>query len=201
MVLVGAHVDSASADCFWRRAGVAQVTIHGLFAAKLDGPRPVWTTVTIVTTMSPMFIQQLGVVAYLPRTKICRSTTTTPCDLRRLAIGRKNGMFFGSAAGGEVAATMYTLIDFAARHQLDLWAYVDDVLRYLAAGDYNLAALLPDRWAIKHPPVDTNLQKKRVRITLSQENKPTGSATKSCRANLVASNAYRTRSQDAMRIS
>lgn len=75
----------------------------------------------------------------------------TERDLRRLTIGRKNWMFFGSAAGGEVAATMYTLIASAARHQLDLWAYVDDVLRRLAAGQPNLAELLPDRWAKTHP--------------------------------------------------
>ena len=75
----------------------------------------------------------------------------TERDLRRLTIGRKNWMFFGSAAGGEVAATMYTLIASAARHQLDLWAYVDDVLRCLASGQPDLEELLPDRWAKTHP--------------------------------------------------
>lgn len=75
----------------------------------------------------------------------------TERDLRRLTIGRKNWVFFGSAAGGEVAATMYTLVASAARHHLDLWAYVDDVLRRLAAGQPDLAELLPDRWAETHP--------------------------------------------------
>jgi transposase len=75
----------------------------------------------------------------------------TERDLRRLTIGRKNWMFFGSAAGGEAAATLYTLIASAARHHLDLWAYVDDVLRRLAAGQSDLAQLLPDRWAETHP--------------------------------------------------
>jgi len=56
----------------------------------------------------------------------------TERDLRRLTIGRKNRMFFGSAAGGEVAETMYTLIASAARHQLDLWAYVDPYPIYRA---------------------------------------------------------------------
>jgi len=75
----------------------------------------------------------------------------TERDLRRLTIGRKNWMFFGSAAGGEVAATMCTLIASAARHQLDLWAYVDDVLRRLASGQPDLTELLPDLWAKVHP--------------------------------------------------
>ena len=71
--------------------------------------------------------------------------------IKPFVIGRKNWMFFGSAAGGEVAATMYTLIASAARHQLDLWAYVDNVLRCLAAGAPNLEELLPDRWKKTHP--------------------------------------------------
>ena len=75
----------------------------------------------------------------------------TERDLRRLTIGRKNWMFIGSSAAGEVAAMMYTLIASASRHQIDLWAYVDDVLRQLAGGESDLDSLLPDRWAAVHP--------------------------------------------------
>jgi transposase len=75
----------------------------------------------------------------------------TERDLRRLTIGRKNWMFVGSPAAGEVAASMYTLIASGSRHQLDLWAYLDDVLRRLAGGESNLDALLPDRWRETHP--------------------------------------------------
>jgi transposase len=45
----------------------------------------------------------------------------------------------------------YTLIASASRHDLDLWAYLDDVLRRLAGGETNLDALLPDRWRETHP--------------------------------------------------
>jgi transposase len=75
----------------------------------------------------------------------------TERDLRRLTIGRKNWMFIGSPAAGDVAATMYTLIASASRHHLDLWAYTEDVLRRLAGGEANLEALLPDRWGADHP--------------------------------------------------
>ena len=75
----------------------------------------------------------------------------TERDLRRLTIGRKNWLFFGSSAGGEVAARMYTLVASASRHKLDLWAYTDDVLRRLAGGQQEIEALLPDRWASDHP--------------------------------------------------
>ncbi len=75
----------------------------------------------------------------------------TERDLRRLTIGRGNWLFIGSAAAGDVAATMYTLIASASRHNVDLWAYLDDVLRRLAGGQTELESLLPDRWAAAHP--------------------------------------------------
>ena len=75
----------------------------------------------------------------------------TERDLRRLTIGRKNWLFVGSSAAGSVATTMFTLIASASRHNLDLWAYLDDVLRGLAGGEQEIDALLPDRWASDHP--------------------------------------------------
>jgi transposase len=46
---------------------------------------------------------------------------------------------------------MYTLIASASRHNIDLWAYLDDVLRRMAGGEDHLDALLPDRWRQDHP--------------------------------------------------
>jgi hypothetical protein len=60
-------------------------------------------------------------------------------------------LFIGSKAGGEVAARLYTITASAHRHNLDLWAYLDDVLRRLAGGETDLAPLLPDAWAKAHP--------------------------------------------------
>ncbi|TWU10540.1 IS66 family transposase [Allorhodopirellula heiligendammensis] len=75
----------------------------------------------------------------------------TERDLRRLTIGRKNWLFLGSEAGGEVAARLYTLTASAHRHNLDMWAYINDVLRRLVGGDSDLDELLPDTWAMAHP--------------------------------------------------
>ena len=62
----------------------------------------------------------------------------TERDLRRLTIGRKNWLFLGSEAGGEVAARLYTITASAHRHDVDLWAYLDDVLRQLASDQADL---------------------------------------------------------------
>lgn len=75
----------------------------------------------------------------------------TENELRKLTIGRKNWLFIGSEAAGEVAARMYTIITSATRHHLDLWAYLDDTLRSLASENVDLERLLPDRWAAEHP--------------------------------------------------
>jgi len=75
--------------------------------------------------------------------------------LRPVAIGRKNFLFFGSENGGKTAATLYTLVQSARRNCVDVWPYLTDVLRRIAAiapGDTaGLEALLPDRWLAAHP--------------------------------------------------
>ena len=75
--------------------------------------------------------------------------------LRPVAIGRKNFLFVGSEKGGKTAATLYTLVRRARRNCVDVWPYLTDVLRRIAAiapGDTSaLEALLPDRWLAAHP--------------------------------------------------
>lgn len=75
----------------------------------------------------------------------------TEGELRRLTIGRQNWLFVGSSRGGEVAAAMYSFVSSAARHHLDIWAYVDDCLRRLAGGSTDYESLLPDVWRKSHP--------------------------------------------------
>lgn len=75
----------------------------------------------------------------------------TERDLRALTIGRKNWMFIGSPAAGPRAALLYTVVASAARHDLDIWAYLRDALEQLATGPADLASLLPDAWAAAHP--------------------------------------------------
>jgi len=66
---------------------------------------------------------------------------------------RKNWLFIGSPEAGPRAAILYTVVASAARHDLDIWAYLRDVLEQLASGatDLDLTPLLPDVWAAAHP--------------------------------------------------
>jgi transposase len=52
--------------------------------------------------------------------------------LRAVAVGRRNYLFTGSDAGGERAATFYSLIGSAKLNGLDPEAYLRDVLTHIA---------------------------------------------------------------------
>jgi hypothetical protein len=85
----------------------------------------------------------------------------TERDLRALTNGRKNWLFIGSPEAGPRAAVLYTLVANAARHHLDVWAYLCDVLERPATlraqrgntppTPEQLTPLLPDIWAQAHP--------------------------------------------------
>ena len=71
--------------------------------------------------------------------------------MKQVALGRKNWLFIGSVAAGERAADFLTLVSSAVRNDLDVWAYLKDVLDRLLAGDTGYAALQPDVWRQAHP--------------------------------------------------
>jgi len=77
------------------------------------------------------------------------------CELqiRSLAVGRRNYLFAGSDAGGEWAATLYSLLRTCALQGIDTYAYFVDLLRKLASGwsQLRIDELLPDLWAAQHP--------------------------------------------------
>ena len=66
-------------------------------------------------------------------------------------MARKNWLFVGSVAGGERAAGFMTLVSSALRNDLDVWAYVNDVLDQLLSGSVDYVSLRPDVWKQSHP--------------------------------------------------
>jgi hypothetical protein len=71
--------------------------------------------------------------------------------MKQVALGRKNWLFIGSVPAGERAADFLTLVSSAWRNDLDVWAYIKDVLDRLLAGETDYAALRPDSWRQTHP--------------------------------------------------
>ena len=60
-------------------------------------------------------------------------------------------MFIGSVAAGYRAANLMSLVSSAARNDLDVFAYVKDVLDRLLAGETDYEALRPYIWRQAHP--------------------------------------------------
>jgi transposase len=71
--------------------------------------------------------------------------------MKQVALGRKNWLFVGSIPAGERAADFLTLVSSAHRNNLDVWAYLNDVLARLLAGETDYTALRPDVWRDVHP--------------------------------------------------
>jgi transposase len=71
--------------------------------------------------------------------------------MQRVVTGPENWLFKGSIAAGERAANLLTIIGSAIRHDLDMRAYLDDVLRQALSGEPNWSAMTPHAWKAEHP--------------------------------------------------
>jgi len=69
-------------------------------------------------------------------------------QLRAIALGRNNFLFFGSHRAAEHAAVLYSITRTCALRGVSPLSYLTDVLRKLAAGwpQSRIDELLPDRW-------------------------------------------------------
>jgi transposase len=92
-----------------------------------------------------------ALMVYLSDGRLPIDNNETEQLMKQVAIGRKNWLFVGSVAAGERMADLMTLVSSAVRNDLDVWAYVKDVLDRLLAGSTDYASLRPDRWAALHP--------------------------------------------------
>lgn len=75
-------------------------------------------------------------------------------EMKRIAIGRKNWLFFGSEQGGQTAAVLFSFTSTCHRLKVEPWAYLTDVLTRLPTTPADqLEDLLPDRWqAVRAEP-------------------------------------------------
>ncbi len=88
---------------------------------------------------------------YLSNGNLSIDNNLTEQLMKQVAVGRKNWLFTGSVAGGERSAGFMTLVSSALRNDLDVWAYVKDVLDQLLDGLTEYEALLPWNWSASHP--------------------------------------------------
>ena len=92
-----------------------------------------------------------GLVKYLEDGRIPIDNNECEQLMKQVALGRKNWLFIGSVAAGYRAADLMTLCSSAIRNDLDVYAYVKDVLDALLSGSTDYASLRPEVWAKSHP--------------------------------------------------
>jgi transposase len=95
--------------------------------------------------------QRAALRQYVSDGRLTIDNNVSERTVRLQAIGRKNWEFLGSVEAGPRAAVLFTILAGAKCHRLEPWAYVRDILLRLSAGETDLEALLPDRWAANHP--------------------------------------------------
>lgn len=71
--------------------------------------------------------------------------------MKRVATGRKNWLFKGSVFAGDRAANLMTIVGTAIRNDLDVSAYLHDVLQRALDGETDWAAMAPHAWKEDHP--------------------------------------------------
>jgi hypothetical protein len=71
-------------------------------------------------------------------------------------VGRSNWLQVGGDGGLKTAAMLLSVCGSAARHRLNPWSYIGDVLDQLAArsADADLSDLFPDAWPVRHARID-----------------------------------------------
>ncbi len=90
-------------------------------------------------------------LVYLDDGRVPIDNNLTEQLMKKVAIGRKNWLFVGEVEPGYRAADLFTIVSSAVRNDLDVFAYVTDVLDRVLAGDTDYESLRPDAWRAVHP--------------------------------------------------
>lgn len=99
-------------------------------------------------------------------------------ELRREVVGKKNWLFCGSDEGAHWNTTIVSLIASCARHDVEPWAYLRDVLTLLPSWPQTrLIELAPKFWAQTAQQPDTNRLLASLRLLDRDLIHPTANAT------------------------
>ncbi|WP_342190217.1 transposase [Stieleria varia] len=169
---LGNHREHATAllKCFNRLYDLEDQCRHmdwdARFAFRQEHALPVWTLLRsyLENEMSKVSTKEKigeakgyllnqwdGLVKYLGDGRIPIDNNECEQLMKQVALGRKNWLFIGSVAAGYRTADLMTLCSSAIRNDLDVYAYIKDVLDTLLSGSTDYASLRPDAWAKSHP--------------------------------------------------
>lgn len=91
-----------------------------------------------------------ALLRYLDDGRLSIDNNVSEREMKAVAVGRKNWMFFGSDDGGRNAVIVMSFVRTCRRHGIDPQAYLCDVLARLPMQPVErLADLLPDAWRLQ----------------------------------------------------
>jgi hypothetical protein len=77
--------------------------------------------------------------------------------LRKIVVGRKNWMFYGSDTHAEAAAALFTIVASCRLHKIDPEAYLDELVRVLPYWPRErFIELAPKSWAATRATLDAD---------------------------------------------
>jgi hypothetical protein len=123
-----------------------------LAAQPSQGPTPVPADGTLFfgTAAADVIVESCDAAMptrFLDDGRLCMSNNAAERAVRCVAVGRKNWTFAGSDEGGRRAAAIYTLIETAKLSDIDLQAWLADVVARLPDHPAKrIAELLPRSW-------------------------------------------------------
>ncbi len=91
-----------------------------------------------------------ALTAYCLDGELCIDNNQSEQEMKRIAMGRKSWLFFGSDNGGERAEVLLSIIATCKMHGVEPWAYLTDVIETLTLDPQaDLRPLLPTNWKPK----------------------------------------------------
>jgi transposase len=97
-----------------------------------------------------------ALIRYTEAGYLCIDNNWAEREMKRIAIGRKNWLFFGNTKGGTTAAVLLSFTSTCQRLGIEPWAYLSDVLgRLPTTSPEQLIDLMPDCWQAARKPVPT----------------------------------------------
>jgi hypothetical protein len=99
--------------------------------------------------------QQHELLRVLQDPRLPLDNTRSERALRKIVVGRKNWMFYGSDTHAEAAASLFSLIASCRLHKIDVEVYLDEVLRILPYWPSDrFIELAPNHWAATRATLD-----------------------------------------------
>ncbi|HEX2736455.1 MAG TPA: IS66 family transposase [Polyangiaceae bacterium] len=99
--------------------------------------------------------QQHELLRVLEDPRLPLDNTRSERALRKIVVGRKNWMFYGSDTHAEAAAALFSLIATCRLHRVDVEQYLDEVLRLLPYWPTDrFIELAPDHWVVTRAKLD-----------------------------------------------